>query len=74
MGHSLLLIHSGLQSGGLPIKSGRQEHEGALFATSHLLLNPHGDGMHGLTGTGGSAAVGEETENIALTSMFRYAQ
>jgi len=60
VGHSLLLTHSGLQSGGLPIKSGKQEQEGALFTISHLLLNPHGDGMQGLTGVGGSVAVGEE--------------
>lgn len=55
--HSLLLTHSGLQLGGSPINSGKQEHEYALFTTSHLLLSPHGDGTQGLMGVGGSAAV-----------------
>jgi len=41
------------------MNSGKQEHEYALFITSHLLLIPHGDGMQGLTGTGDSIAVGK---------------
>lgn len=57
-------MHSGLQFGGLPTNSGKQEHEYALFTTSHLLLSPHGDGTQGLTGVGSSAAVGKMKDAI----------
>lgn len=47
--HSLLLIHSGLQFGGMPENSGRQEHDGELLSTWHWELGPQGDGWHGST-------------------------
>ena len=66
--HSLLLTHSGLQFGGLPINSGKQEQEYALFTTSHLLLSPHGDGTQGLMGIGDSIAVRKNKKyNVFLT-------
>lgn len=42
--HSLLLIHSGRQFGGMPIKLGRQEHDGELFITLHKEFGPQGVG------------------------------
>jgi len=46
-------MHSGLQFGGEPIKSGKQEHEGDCPLTWHCELGPHGEGTHGCsTGTG----------------------
>lgn len=57
-GHSLLLTHSGLQYGGVPTNSGKQEHEGEPFETLHWELGPHGDGSQGLVGsTGGSSKI-----------------
>lgn len=51
------MIHSGLQFGGDPMNSGKQEQEGVSPFTWHWELGPHGDGTHGLpTGTGTSAA------------------
>lgn len=47
LGHSLLLIHSGLQFGGEPKNSGKQEHEGELFETLHSEFGPQGDGRQG---------------------------
>lgn len=57
--HSLLLTHSGLQLGGAPIKSGRQEHEGDSPDTLHCEFGPQGDGSHGFVGiiTGCGSAV-----------------
>jgi len=55
--HSLLVIHSGLQFGGDPIKLGRHEHDGDSPWTLHWELGPQGDGMQGLpTYCGKSAA------------------
>lgn len=56
LGHSLLLAHSGLQLGGVPMNSGEQEQEGALLMTLHSALGPHGEGSHGFCGTTGSGA------------------
>lgn len=42
--HSELTIHSGLQFGGIPIYSTKQEHTGWLLTTWHWLFGPHGDG------------------------------
>jgi hypothetical protein len=44
-----LLTHSGLQFGGAPINSGKQEHDGKLFTTRHCALGPQGDGSQGLS-------------------------
>ena len=52
LGHSPLLTHSGLQFGGLPMNSGKQEHEGESFATWHCAFGPQGDGWQGFIGTG----------------------
>lgn len=58
IGHSLLLTHSGLQFGGEPINSGRQEHEGDWPWILHCEFGPHGDGIQGFPiGWGISAAV-----------------
>jgi len=51
-GHSPLLMHSGLQFGGEPIKSGKQEHDGCCPFTWHCEFGPHGDGTHGFSTTG----------------------
>lgn len=54
--HSLLLIHSGLQFGGEPINSRRQEQDGEAPFTLHTALGPQGEGLHGFMGTGGTFA------------------
>jgi len=56
LGHSLLLIHSGLQFGGVPMNSATQEHDGASLTTWHWALGPQGDGWHGFIGFGTSSA------------------
>lgn len=42
--HSELLMHSGLQFGGDPINSGKQEHEGDPLISLHCAFGPHGEG------------------------------
>ena len=56
--HSPLLTHSGLQLGGTPRKSGKQEQDGVSPEILHCELGPHGEGMHGFCGgcVGASAA------------------
>lgn len=54
--HSLLLTHSGLQLGGVPIKSGKQEHDGDSPETLHCELGPHGEGKQGFVGTGATTS------------------
>ncbi len=49
--HSELMIHSGLQSGGLPKKSGLHEHTQAPLSSLFWLLGPQGSGLHGSSGT-----------------------
>lgn len=49
--HSLLLTHSGLQFGGDPSKSGKQEHEGELPWTLHIEFSPQGLGKQGSFGS-----------------------
>lgn len=56
LGHSLLLTHSGLQFGGEPTKSGKQEQEGELPDIWHWALGPQGDGWQTFIGSGGSDA------------------
>ncbi len=53
VGHSALTTHSGLQSGGAPWYSGKQEQTACPFLSTHLLFGPQGEGLHGLTGVGG---------------------
>lgn len=48
--HSLLLTHSGLQFGGAPKKSGKQEHDGDSPTTLHCAFGPHGEGWQGFVG------------------------
>lgn len=56
--HSLLLIHSGLQFGGEPMNSAKQEHDGDWPWTLHWEFGPQGDGTQGFPiGRGVSAAV-----------------
>lgn len=57
-GHSLLVMHSGLQFGGDPMNCGRQEHAGDSPWTLHCEFGPHGDGTQGFpTYCGTSAAI-----------------
>ena len=49
LGHSMLLIHSGLQFGGLPVYSGKQEHNGDSLTILHWAFEPQGDGWQGFT-------------------------
>lgn len=45
--HSVLIVHSGLQDGGLPMKSGKHEHTDCPLIDLHWLLGPQGDGLQG---------------------------
>lgn len=56
-GHSLLLIHSGLQLGGCPLNSGRHEQLGDSLITLHMAFDPHGDGWQGFILRSGSSPV-----------------
>jgi hypothetical protein len=47
-----LLVHSGLQFGGEPKNSGRQEQDGKSSVTRHSEFGPQGDGKQGLIITG----------------------
>lgn len=49
--HSALIVHSGRQFGGTPIKLLRHEHEGDPLISLHWLLGPQGDGSHGFIKT-----------------------
>lgn len=53
LGHSLLLMHSGLHAGGLPTNSGKQVQTGAPLASLQSAFGPQGDGWQGFTGGGG---------------------
>lgn len=54
LGHSALMVHSGLQLGGEPAYSGKQEHDGIPPLSLHCEYGPHGEGRHGsvITWTG----------------------
>lgn len=54
-GHSALIVHSGRQLGGAPIKPGWQLHAGISPELIHIELGPHGDGWHGSMGISGRA-------------------
>lgn len=43
-GHSALIVHSGLQLGGAPMKLGWQLHAGISPDFTHIEFGPHGDG------------------------------
>lgn len=53
LAHSELIVHSGRQFGGLPIKLPTHEHEGDPPISRHCELGPQGDGKHGSIYTGG---------------------
>lgn len=67
--HSGLMVHSGLQLGGIPKYPTKQEQEGDLPMLRHSELGPHGDGTQGFTNMGGSGS-GGSTENIRLASCL----
>lgn len=50
-----MLIHSGLQFGGDPIKVGKHEQDGDSPITLHCAFGPQGDGWQGFIGTTGSS-------------------
>lgn len=55
---SSLMVHSGLQLGGLPSNSGRHEHDGMSWMFLHIAFNPQGEGIHGsLTGDGNGTEI-----------------
>lgn len=56
-GHSALIVHSGRQFGGWPIKSGKQEHAACVPITLHCEFEPHGEGSHGFSGILGAKKV-----------------
>lgn len=48
-GHSLFTTHSGLQAGGFPTNSGKQEQIAAPLLSLHWLFGPHGFGRQAST-------------------------
>lgn len=56
-GHSGLMVHSGRQLGGAPIKPETQEQAGDSPRTTHSAFGPQGDGTQGLVGAIGSAEI-----------------
>lgn len=52
-GHSLLLTHSGLQLGGVPMKSDKQEQEGDWLFSRQIEFGPQGFGSQALIGVEG---------------------
>uniref|UniRef100_A0A1A9ZCR5 Uncharacterized protein n=1 Tax=Glossina pallidipes TaxID=7398 RepID=A0A1A9ZCR5_GLOPL len=53
-GHSGLMVHSGLQLGGVPMNECAQEQAGLSPTTLHSELGPHGEGIQGSIGSIGS--------------------
>lgn len=47
-------MHSGLQPGGDPINSGKQEQTAWLLTSRHRLFGPHGFGAQGFLTSGGT--------------------
>lgn len=45
--HSLLMVHSGRQFGGVPFMSGWQLQTACKFISRHKLFGPHGEGVQG---------------------------
>lgn len=48
---SEVVVHSGLQVGGLPKYPGKQEHTACSLITRQTLFGPQGEGLHGFVGT-----------------------
>lgn len=61
LGHSLLMIHSGLQLGGLPKNPEGQEHTGELSLFLHIELGPQGEGSQWFVNVSFGAAETDET-------------
>lgn len=61
LGQSALSTHSGLQLGGAPMWSGRQEQAGTPPTSWHSELGPHGDGTQE-----GGLSVGASTGATAV--------
>jgi hypothetical protein len=68
--HSELIVHSGLQLGGLPTKLTKQEHEGTPPTSLHCELGPQGLGTQGLTTTGVGGSTGGA--KIRIEQYFFY--
>lgn len=62
-GHSLLVRHSGLHVGGLPMYPETQEQTACELISLHWLFGPQGDGLHGCVIGGGS-------KNLCLLSII----
>lgn len=70
-GHSLLLMHSGLQFGGEPKNPPRQEHEGVSPITRHSAFVPQGDGAQGFACiTGSDADEKREVKSLSQVKIF----
>lgn len=58
LGHSELIVHSGLQFGGLPVYPNKHEQEGAPPISLHSEFGPQGEGTQGFTGRGSGGGGG----------------
>lgn len=60
-GQSALLVHSGLQVGGLPIYPTTHEHTAWLLICRHWEFGPQGDGLHGFVSIGANEIITYKT-------------
>lgn len=58
-GHSALMVHSGRQFGGAPMKPDWQLHAGVSPEFTQIEFGPHGDGWQGFVVISGGGAVNE---------------
>ena len=69
LAHSLGVLHSGRQLGGLPSYPGRQEQYLKLFTTLHWECGPHGSELQGSTGRGVVCLSVTENNELDLKSI-----
>lgn len=67
-----MIVHSGLQFGGLPMNVGRHEQDGVPPTSRHCAFEPQGDGTHGLIAIGLSIGDWGAEGIIQHTNMFQY--
>lgn len=68
-GHSLLLVHSGLQYGGDPKKFSIHVQDGESEISLQIEFGPHGDGVQGETSESGGP--NEIIMLLLFTAIFR---
>lgn len=71
-GQSVFTKHSGWQpSYGFPLKSGRHSQYAVLCLSRQYALVPHGEGLHGLEGVGGSTGAAIKFGHKEINKPFK---